>query len=98
MTEDINRSKFHPTSIYGLDIPNIELGRLIAQMRYDQVSEVLRGISIELGNQAEGDTLRGRLQLAQLLRDARVIVDNANDVIGRMFRLSRPYMDHEFTE
>lgn len=98
MNETTDKLKFHPTSIPGITIASAELGRLIARMRYDQVAEVLRGISTELGDQAEGDLLRGRPQLAQLLRSTQSMISNANEVMGRIFRLSRPHMEHEFSE
>lgn len=98
MDEVINKQKLHPTNVPGITVGNAELGRLIARMRYDQVAEVLRGISGELGNQAEADLLRGRPQLAQLLCDAKNMINNSNEIVGRIFRLSRPYMEHEFSK
>lgn len=98
MDEAVNRQKFHPTSVPGITVGNAELGRLIARMRYDQVTEVLRGMSVELSDQAEADLLRGRPKLAQLLRDAKCMINNSNEIVGKIFRLSRPYMEHEFLE
>jgi hypothetical protein len=92
-----DKQKFHPTSVSGITVENAELGRLIARMRYDQMAEVLRGMSIELGRQAEADLLRGRPQLAQLLRSSQDIIADATEVMGRTFRLSRPFMEHEFS-
>lgn len=97
MDELINKQKFHPTSVPGITVGNAELGHQIARMRYDQVAEVLRGISGELGNQSEADLLRGRPQLSQLLKSSQSIVNNVTEVMGRIFRLSRPFMEHEFS-
>jgi hypothetical protein len=98
MDEVKHKQKIHPTSIQGITVGNSDLGRLIARMRYDQFAEVLRGMSAELGTQAEADLLRGRPQLSQLLRNTQQVIDSSTEVMGRIFRLSRPYMEHEFSE
>lgn len=93
-----DKQKFHSTSVLGITVNNAELGRQIARMRYDQIGEVLRGMSLEFSRQSADDLSRGRPQLAKLLKETERLFGQLNDLVGRIFRLSRPYMEHEFSE
>ena len=96
MDKDKDNLKFHPTSVPGVGVGNHELGRQIARMRYDQLGNVLSGLSLDLEKQAAADFARGRPQLAKLLRSAKIELDAVGSIVEKMFRLSRPYMEHEF--
>ena len=100
MTESNAQAKpqFHPTRVPGVTVGNRELGRQIAELRYDQLSEVLQGMSAELERQSQSDLRRGRPKLAKLIESAKVALDRVNKIVEQMFTLSRPYMEHEFAE
>jgi 8-oxo-dGTP diphosphatase len=96
MTHSQKKLTFHPTSVLGVTVENRELGRHIAELRYDKLSEVLEGMSSELERQSQSDRKRGRPQLAALIGEAKYTLDRANETVIKMFRLSQPYMTHEF--
>lgn len=100
MTENTEHSKlpFHPTGIPGVTVGNRELGRQIAELRYDKLCEVLQEMSAELERQSQSDMKRGRPKLAKLIQSAKVALDHVNAIVEKMFTLSRPYMEHEFAE
>lgn len=89
---------FHPTRVPGVTVENRELGRQIAELRYDQLSEVLQGMSSELERQSQSDLKRGRPQLAKLILETKRVLEGVSELVSRMFRLSQPYMKHELSE
>ncbi len=90
-----NRQKIHPTCVPGATYDNSELGRQIGELRFDQLSLVLSGLSAELERQSRSDFKRGRIQLADLLSKAEKSLGELREIVEKMFRLSKPHMEHE---
>lgn len=86
----------HPTRVPGCNYSNHELGHRIGEMRYDAILEVLEGLENEMQRQQKSDYKRGRKQLARFLSEAVGNTKRLRNSFDKIFRLSRPYMQHEF--
>ena len=72
-----------------------ELGRQIAQLRYDAMLVVLRSYGTELERQLQRDYEKGRPQMIECGANAVFHLRNMQGVIQRMLRISARYMEED---
>lgn len=85
----------HAREITGYEGRIGELAGEIGRLTYDQVSNFLGVLAIELVRQADGDRQRGRKRLASELEAAASGIDSVKSHIDNAWLICLPYMKSE---
>ncbi len=88
-------TKKHPTNILKYEGTNKELGKDIARMRYDEMLEVLIGITEDIKRQQEADEERGRIKLSDSLKDFHKKLLDAIESGQNVWEICKPFMKDE---
>lgn len=87
-----NKRSLHPVSVKGYKGSLQKLSEDVHRMRYDIVQAFYEYSTKELTRQAKGDTKRGRLQLAALLKKAANTAEKQQKQFAQIYVLCAPYM------
>jgi hypothetical protein len=81
----------HPENIIENE-PTFETGEGASYLRYDSLEDLLSGMAKGLIDQSEKDERKERPVLARLGREAAEKIDQAKEIIAKMWKISEPYM------
>lgn len=69
-----------------------EIGREIAQLRYDAIEGIIDELAKDLDRQRKKDLEAGKIQLAQVGQEMVDRLHYAKNAINKAWRISEPYM------
>lgn len=92
---DIPTQPKHPTEVPVYEGLLKDLVGRVHRMRYDRVAEFYRLGVVELREQAAGDRMRGRHELADLLNEAADITEAMQKQFEQIYGLCEPHMNSE---
>lgn len=82
----------HKIAVEGYEDLSQILCERIHRLRFDKVEEFYRHSATELQQQAAGDRVRGRTQLASLLDEAATAAKEQQKRFARIWKICEPYM------
>lgn len=86
--------KIHPTHIRGIRADR-DLGKMLGELRYDVLAEVLGGLKEEILSEKRGDERRGRLRLAAALGILEARLSGTIIALDGVVSLCRKHIDEE---
>jgi len=84
----------HPEIIVNNETP-FETGERSTYLRYDSLEKMLRGQFVGLADQSIKDGEKEQKQLEALGKEAAVKINEAADIVARMWKISEPYMKED---
>jgi hypothetical protein len=85
----------HPGIVVGFDGTMDDLVQRIGKMSYDQVAIFLKKMSLDLRDQAMGDSKRKRHLLSKKLSEAAIFLDQAEKKMEEAWNICKPFMENE---